>query len=674
MNEIDWRGYLPGVDGLRAISVIAVVLFHAGSSKFGGGFVGVDIFFVVSGFLITRLIVDEVERTGAFRFSEFYARRARRLFPALFVVLILTFVAAVCFFAPDDFERFGEELFSALVSLSNIHFWRASGYFDVASQYKPLLHTWSLAVEEQFYLVWPFAVVALFRAGGKVAVLIGLALAGAISLAANAWMLSPVHTEALNHLNGSLGAAFSDGATAIFYLTPFRIFEFAIGASLLWLPVPKSNGAREAMMGVGLLLVGISVHQYLPSMAFPSSNALVPCLGASLIILGCDARFSGAVVRNQIAVLIGRISYSVYLVHWPLMALYRYWRVNPLSFGERYALVAASFVLGHVLYSVVETPIRQRRVFASLTQPGVGFVCAMLTIGMLVSASSVQADNGWQWRLSADARNFDNANLSGIAGRIGCTIYCESGDSSGPKVLLVGDSHSDQYSRALKRVAGDRYHFYQVYSPSCFFGKTMTSWPNASLGPGCVDANAKLHDLLASTQFDAIIVSERWPGYRDILVQNGQHLTINDLDVLYPKMLTDIQDLYAGFKGKVIIVGHAPNTNTLCYARPQFFSTPCPSIPLFEHTAFARDYEQFAKTTSLNVSFVNPVEDICPDGQCKIVDSRGRLLYSDAIHLSIYGASMVVPQIVADLPGRDDGGIATDSLKASEAENPSTLH
>jgi hypothetical protein len=412
------------------------------------------------------------------------------------------------------------------------------------------------------------------------------------------------------------------------------------------------------MMIVGLASIGYAAHWFSDKTVFPSFNALVPCIGAALMILGVEANVSGFVVRNPLAVFIGRISYSIYLIHWPLMAFYRYWRIDPISTPERWTLVLVSIPLGYLLFRFVESPFRLRRgAKPRWSAPAFGFACLLLTVVLIVPSASVSENGGWPWRVGEKALSLSPDpvdNLKDIVGRLGCTTYCEFGNMNGPKVLLVGDSHSDQYSKTLKRLGGGTYHFFQVYAPSCFLGKTMESWPNDSLGPQCHAANEKLHELLQTVHFDAIIAAERWPGYKTILVRGKDHLNIQDLHALYPLMLNDIAALYAGFKGPVVIVGHAPNTNTACYKRPQFLPMPCPPIPKFEHTMFVEDYKAFASKTSLHVELVNPIDTICPNnGDCMIEDKQKHLLYSDSIHLSMYGASMIVPQILADLPKRD---------------------
>lgn len=629
---MDRKNYIAGVDGLRAIAVMTVVMFHGAFSKFTGGFVGVDVFFVISGFLITRLIADEVTETGRFDFAQFYLRRAHRLFPALFFVFVLTFIAAFVLFDPQQFRRFGGELQYALVSLSNVFFWAESGYFDTAANFKPLLHTWSLAVEEQFYLVWPLVLVLLLKRG-RWAVWIGLLAVFAVSLWAN--------------------TKFSQ--ETIFYLTPFRMFEFAIGAALVWIPRSKSRIALEVMMLAGLTAIGYATHHFDEKTVFPSFNALIPCAGAALVILSTQARVAGLIVRNPAAFFIGRISYSIYLIHWPLMAFYRYWRVEPIATHERWQLIIASVVLGYLLFRFVEQPFRVGRGAAPRwSAPAVGFVCMLLTVVLIVPSSSVWANGGWSWRVGDKGMSIgDNPadQLNDIVGRLGCTTYCEFGNPNGPKVLLVGDSHSDQYSKALKLMGGDTYHFYQVYSPSCFFGKTMWSWSTDSLGPLCRQANEKLHEVLKTVHFDAIIVSERWPGYKTSLMKGDEKQNIPDLNALYPTMLNDIGALYAGFKGPIVFVGHAPETNTACYRRPQFVPMVCPATSKIEHAPFVKAFTEFAAATPLHVSLVEPIDTICPHGgDCMITDKSKHLLYTDSIHLSVYGAELVAPQIIADLP------------------------
>jgi peptidoglycan/LPS O-acetylase OafA/YrhL len=275
--------YRADIDGLRAIAVLPVVLFHAGFELFGGGFVGVDVFFVISGFLITGLIRNECAR-GTFSFRVFYLRRARRLLPALLATLMLSLAAGYWMLPPSDMRALGQSAFAALLSLSNMLFWLQSGYFDNASHLKPLLHTWSLSVEEQFYLVWPLALVLGLRLGSR------------------AWLPGLIAAGVIGSLLGCEIALSVDPSAAFFFL-PFRAFELGLGALLAFLPplVSHRNAWREACTATGLGMIFLAVFLYSESTRFPGFSALLPCVGAALVLVGGEAQYVGALLRNRIA-------------------------------------------------------------------------------------------------------------------------------------------------------------------------------------------------------------------------------------------------------------------------------------------------------------------------------------------------------------------------------------
>ena len=295
--------YEPGIDGLRAFAVLAVMFFHLGVPGFTGGFVGVDVFFVISGFLITRLIYRET-KAGGFSFAKFYARRARRILPALAVTLLGTAVAAAIIAAPAQFQSLLTSLISAALGVSNFYFWMESGYFAADDLSTPLLHTWTLGVEEQFYLLWP-AVIVLLAAFRSKAVLMGaVVFMGGLSLAAAEYAIGQGH------------------AAAAFFLMPTRIVEFAIGACLVWISRDGDNRWKELCCALGFAAIAAAVFLYTPQTRFPGVTALLPCAGAALLITGASSRYAGLALRSRTAVWIGRRSYSLYLMHWPLISLF----------------------------------------------------------------------------------------------------------------------------------------------------------------------------------------------------------------------------------------------------------------------------------------------------------------------------------------------------------------
>ena len=298
------NSYRPDIDGLRAVAVLSVILYHAGFSTFRGGYTGVDVFFVISGFLITRLLTREIESTGRIDFYSFYLRRVRRLLPAFFFTLICSSFFAFWVLSPLQLENYGASLIHSVISSSNIYFYLDSGYFDTSADLKPLLHTWSLGVEEQFYVIWPF----ILFVGSKVILkkkksLLPLLviLAGLVSLFF-AEFLIPRYPD------------------AVFYLMPFRIFEFAIGAILVWFgPIKQLKPIiLDGLLLLGLVLIGCSIFGYSGTTIFPGVSALLPCIGAALCIYSGHALHVGKVLRNRVAVSVGLISYSLYLAHWPV--------------------------------------------------------------------------------------------------------------------------------------------------------------------------------------------------------------------------------------------------------------------------------------------------------------------------------------------------------------------
>ena len=332
--------YRPDIDGLRTIAVLAVLFFHLDIALFSGGYVGVDVFFVISGFLITRNIVNDIE-AERFRFSNFYVRRARRLFPALFFTLALTLAVGAFILTPDHMARLGNSLIFALFSLSNFYFWSASGYFDTAAELKPLLHTWSLSVEEQYYLIWPAILVALMSRKSPRLVLCILVLTGLLSLYFTETWLS------------------TDGAGA-FYLPMFRVIEFAFGAVCVWACryPPPTNAAAEILTALGLAMIALAVFAYDRETRFPGLAALTPCFGTALLIYAGPAKYLGRILDNRLCVGIGLTSYSLYLVHWPIIVYYKYWKLEPLSPLDQTIIVAVSIALATWMYFFIERPFR----------------------------------------------------------------------------------------------------------------------------------------------------------------------------------------------------------------------------------------------------------------------------------------------------------------------------
>ena len=377
--------YRADVDGMRALAVVLVVLNHVGLG-FAGGYVGVDVFFVISGYLITGIVWREL-LAGSFSFGGFYERRARRILPAFGVTALVTLAAGWYLLLPYEYKLLGRSVVAASLGFSNITFWGESGYFDMAAAEKPFLHTWSLGVEEQFYLVLPGLMFVLFRLGlGRwlPGVFVGLFAA---SLGLSVWLLES-----------------QPGFT--FYWLPTRAWELMAGSLLALAPMWRVEKRiwREILAVLGLgLIVGPALF-YGKETAFPGMAAMAPVLGAVLLIGGGSA--GGSLVRAMLewrpVVFVGVISYSLYLVHWPMMAFANYLAMGPMGAVGKLMLVAVSVVLAIVSWWLVERPFRGKGLIVSRRMM---FVFAGVVVGVVVSGGMfVQKRHGFPWRLEAEGR------------------------------------------------------------------------------------------------------------------------------------------------------------------------------------------------------------------------------------------------------------------------------
>ncbi len=344
--------YRAEIDGLRAVAVIPVILFHAKLSAFRGGFVGVDIFFVISGYLITTIILSELKE-NTFSLAHFYERRARRILPALFLVMLVSLPFAWCWLLPNDMKDFSQSLVATSTFSSNVFFWYKSNYWDVSSELKPLLHTWSLAVEEQYYIFFPLFLVLLWRYG-KTWILGSFLLLSGISLFAAHW-----------------GAWHKPSAA--FYLLPTRLWEIAIGAGIAFsffyrkqhLHTSLAQQMIHEILGfIGILMIGYALFWFDETIPFPSLYALIPTLGAGLVILfSSQQTIIGRFLGLKPLVMIGLMSYSAYLWHQPLFAFARHRSVRPLNELTLITLTFLLFPLACLSWRYIEAPFRRKDAF-----------------------------------------------------------------------------------------------------------------------------------------------------------------------------------------------------------------------------------------------------------------------------------------------------------------------
>jgi peptidoglycan/LPS O-acetylase OafA/YrhL len=425
--------YRPDIDGLRAIAVLAVVFYHANIWPFSGGFVGVDVFFVISGYLITSLIQDDC-RTGQFSIVEFYERRVRRIFPALFVIVAICFVVGGLLMMPLDYKQFGYSAVANALFASNVLFWLRTGYFDADAEVKPLLHTWSLAVEEQFYIFFPFLLFLLYRYWrNRVASAVLLLLIGSLLL--SVWQV--YHSP-----------------DAAFYLPLGRAWELMAGA-LLALSVSRlpHRANLDALVGVlGITLILGSIFLLTAETPFPGLAALPACLGAAAVIYSGSQskRIVTRLLSMRVAVFVGLVSYSLYLWHWPLIVFAKYFAARPLTSMETVLVLALSLAAATASYRYVERPFRQRRIAGTrpkLALFAVSGPCVAIAFGLVLYQS-----NGLPQRLPADAATLAMGAMNTSLGRSDChsrssaeilsNKVCVEGDTGSkiPTAAVLGDS------------------------------------------------------------------------------------------------------------------------------------------------------------------------------------------------------------------------------------------
>ena len=504
--------YQRHIDGLRAVAVLSVIFYHFNFPFFSGGFVGVDVFFVISGYLITSLILNETSRTGTFNFKRFYIRRMRRLFPALAVTLAVSLICAWVMFAPDRLQAFGRTLTAAVFSVSNIVFWLESGYFDTASHLKPLLHTWSLSVEEQFYFVWPALLWLASRCSPKASHIFLLGIVGLMSFSLN-----------LIWVWGNFDA---DYGSSIFFLTPFRIFELVLGAMAIFLApyIPTARWLHELGMLLGLVLISCAIIYFSDDTVFPYVNALLPCIGALLVILCGRATTVGWILNNRASVGVGLISYSMYLVHWPLLVFYSYYRFEPLTPWEFSALFIATLLLSILMYFCVEKPLRKNAPTAQSQTSQKPFVLTTVTAMLAISlvgmyfyfsqgstrfnAGALPADRVAQGKKDRFQLIRAGCNLT----RLRDTAYCAP--SKPHQILVIGNSHEPDGYNAFSQIYGnnDNVNLISFGTLNKCSIKFPTGVPYSEVSDrDCKERTALLNDPRFVSTLDGVVISSNRP-------------------------------------------------------------------------------------------------------------------------------------------------------------------
>jgi peptidoglycan/LPS O-acetylase OafA/YrhL len=520
--------YRPDVDGLRAVAVSLVVLYHVGS-HFYGGFIGVDVFFVISGYLISSVILSDIS-AGRFSISGFYERRIRRILPALLVMMILTSVLVWHYFIPQEIEAFGRSQLAALFSVSNFLFWAQSGYFDSPSLVKPLLHTWSLAVEEQFYIVFPLLIlfVRRFFPGRMRSIICGLALVSFLASAITVYR----------------------DPTAAFFFAPLRAWELLTGTiiSQKYLPSIKGTALRNLASATGLLLILASSHYLNDGVPFPGVAALGPCLGAGLIIAAGETGPSivGKILSLRPIVFLGLISYSLYLWHWPLLVFQRtsslFFHNADMTPVQEVTFCLITVAVAALSWKFVEQPFRKgrlrpgRRALLYVNGWAVGLI-ACASLGMIyfhgfpnrfpISAQQVAAYADYDRTASTrEGVCFLDGHTRVKDFRKDVCLAQHPGKNS---VLLLGDSHAAQLLAGLVSVFPDR-DILQANVAGC---RPLVVEPRDAPAE-CLELNSFIfNQYLQNHHIDTVILAGQWaPSDMDPLAQTIDFIQARGISVI----------------------------------------------------------------------------------------------------------------------------------------------
>jgi peptidoglycan/LPS O-acetylase OafA/YrhL len=634
--------YRPEIDGLRSIAIIPVILFHAGLRHFRGGFVGVDVFFVISGYLITTIILAEKEQ-GTFSLVNFYERRARRILPALFLVMFVSLPFAWLWLMPSDMKDFSQSLVAASTFSSNIFFWRETGFWGVANEFKPLVHTWSLALEEQYYILFPLFLMLMWRFR-KRWILSSFMVIAAISLIVAQW-------GAYNKPAGN------------FYLLPTRGWELAIGAGIAFYLLYRKQTIRtllshksvdEALGLVGLLMIGYAVYVFDESVPFPSFYTLIPTIGAGLIILfSSPETLVGRLLGTKLLVGIGLISYSAYLWHQPLFVFARHRSLTEPSELLFAVLVLLSFPLAYLSWRFVERPFRikgevsRKAIFAFAVTGSVAFIAiglaGYMTDGFVgrstKSGLTLQSiEDKWKVNYGLSEKCEDSFTLS---------PYCRTSD--GPEILVWGDSfamHLVQGIMASNPSAKIIQMTKSVCGPFFDVAPVIAARYPVSWARRCLEFTGKVREWLrANNTVKYVVLSSAFSQYMSndnaLLFRSGELVDAN-LDLAskeFEKTLSELETM-----GITPIVFSPPPANGVdlgrCLARADLMELSLDKCNFREDelTQNRLDVYSFLETIKKDYRVVRLDYLICDSSLCK-THFGSTFIYRDSVHLSHEGSA-----------------------------------
>lgn len=660
--------YRADVDGLRAIAVLAVIGFHAFPAWVRGGFVGVDIFFVISGYLISTIIFKNLEQDGGFSFSEFYARRIKRIFPAL--ILVLGSVYAFAWFAllPDEFKQLGKHIATGAGFVSNLAFWQEAGYFDNAADTKPLLHLWSLGIEEQFYIIWPLTLYLAWRRRiGLLSVCLALGLASFVLNVAG------VHNYSV----------------ATFYSPAARIWELVVGALVAYRHCQERSDVAihagmptlqncQSLIGLGLIASAVTFID--KTRAFPGWWALLPVVGAGLIIwAGPAAWFNRKVLAHPALVWVGLISFPLYLWHWPLLSLARIVESAPPSLEIRISVIAASFLLAWLTYTLLEKPIR----FGRRSQAKVLALCACaVLLALLGYATYSRAGLAFRLKgLDQAAGQFEAPKFEAERRlchekypdyKGSCILRPGTSAGAGRAFIFLGDSHSEALAAGF--IARHPEHTVTSFATGGCLAFIGVERFNQDGALGCTKLlDPALGYLASGADNSTVVITDRFAAYisgtgfgeleNSTLVPGHLHIQApgprtqakdGSYDAIFATGLRETLDFLKQHNRPTVFVHQAPELGfdpKVCVKRPLRFAVQNCQVPRQQVEQRQAAYRAAVNTVLADfpqVTVLDPLPLLCDEEHCYATKNQ-QLLYRDSDHLNPVGAGLLAARIATSL-------------------------
>jgi peptidoglycan/LPS O-acetylase OafA/YrhL len=643
------------IDGLRAVAVLPVVLFHAGIPGFSGGFIGVDVFFVISGFLITGILLRSLNE-GTYSIGHFYERRVKRILPALSLVLFVSTLVALVVYLPETLKNYGKSLASVSVFASNFFFWRSIGYFAEQADAQPLLHTWSLAVEEQFYIFYPLLLWLLAKR--TIDVRKALLLVGAVSLALSIYTMQ-------GH------------KSATFYLLPTRAWELMVGGLIAASPrIDLRPQLRSVLAIAGVLIIAACIVLYTDKTNFPGAAAIPPVLGTALVVLSGHNNTNDGYgpLRSPPLVIIGRASYSFYLWHFPALAFAAYLYAGPLPILTGLTVCAGSLLAALFTLKLLEDPVRRSRKKRAVALP----LVAMGALG--AAGAAVSVSNGLPQRISAASLAIAAAQNDRTVHHEECmsvdtTIVppsnaCLLGDrNEPPHVLLWGDSHAmvtatSMEAAAMKQRASFLFAATADCPPGLGFEISAQFVPSLTTTPSyryCGQYNREMLEAALASNIHAVVISSRWTNWRidepanpvekpvDIrLEMDGRPAPRGSNHLVFERGFAELLEQLTAASKKVVIVGPVPEPQfdvpDLLYVQRFGLAPKANPVSRFDyerrHTRILAYFRDLRKR--FPVTFIEPAEALCAGTSCAIRDRYGPR-YFDHNHLTVRTARTLAP-------------------------------